>query len=116
MKRSAPMGIAVRAAPTTTTTTVSTANPATAPMSVERHPRVAPTPTTMVTISIASTAEARKVVMRTTAVTFIRDSLPGFPEPGRADPQDALPQIETLIDDARESLAPCDRRLDSGWQ
>src|SRR2546425_8384000 len=77
MKRSAPMGIAVRAAPTTTTTTVSTANPATAPMSVERHPRVAPTPTTMVTISIASTADARKVVMRTTAVPLICDSLPG---------------------------------------
>jgi hypothetical protein len=34
-------------------------------MMVERHPRVAPTPTTIVTISIASTAEARNVVMRT---------------------------------------------------
>jgi hypothetical protein len=46
-------------------TTASTANPLRDPMIVERQPLVAPTPTTMVAISIASTAEARNVVIRT---------------------------------------------------
>jgi hypothetical protein len=45
--------------------TARTPNPLAVPIQVERQPRVAPTPTTMMTISIASTAEARKVVMRT---------------------------------------------------
>ena len=47
------------------TITASTANPAAAPSSVERQPRVVPTPTTIVTISIASTAEARNAVIST---------------------------------------------------
>src|SRR4029077_1531672 len=47
------------------TTTASTPNPAALPIHVERQPRVAPTPTTMVTISIASTPAARKVAIRT---------------------------------------------------
>jgi hypothetical protein len=41
------------------------ANPEKAPKIVDRHPRVAPTPTTIATISTASTAEARKVVITT---------------------------------------------------
>src|SRR6266853_4844504 len=160
-KRRGPIGTTLSAAPRITTTTASTPKPDAAPINVERQPRVAPTPTTMVTISIASTAEARKVVIRTTAVPLICDSLPGFAEPGRipsattnraqsqaddqlavaatgrpappahrspsacpgsachppsADPQDALLQVETLVDDARDSPPPRSRRLDSGWE
>jgi hypothetical protein len=65
IKRSGPIGTWRSAAPSTTTTTASTANPEAAPMTVERQPRVAPTPTTMVTISITSTAEAKNVVTST---------------------------------------------------
>src|SRR5207245_7924807 len=70
-KRSGPMGTWLKAAPSTTTTTASTPKPEAAPISVERQPRVAPTPITIVTISIASTAEARKVVIRTATTPVI---------------------------------------------
>src|SRR5438552_719617 len=47
-KRSGPTGTTLRAAPRITTITASTPNPEAAPMIVERHPRVAPTPITLV--------------------------------------------------------------------
>jgi len=54
IRRRGPIGIALRARPKTATTTASTRKPATVPMRVARQPRVAPTPTTIVTISMAN--------------------------------------------------------------
>jgi hypothetical protein len=56
------IGSAVRAVPSAPPTITSTTKPTATPMSVERHPRIEPTPTTIATISTASTTEARKVV------------------------------------------------------
>src|SRR5256885_15822435 len=39
--------------------------PAPAPSKVDRQPRIAPTPTTVITISVISTAEARNEVAKT---------------------------------------------------
>jgi hypothetical protein len=70
--RSGAIGMALSARPKTATITASRRKPADAPISVERQPRVAPTPTTMVTISMASTADARNVMIRTGAIAFTR--------------------------------------------
>ena len=55
----------LRARPKTATTPARTMKPETVPVSVARQPRVIPTPTTIVTISMASTVEARNVVTST---------------------------------------------------
>src|SRR4030095_16294122 len=63
--RSAPTGTAVRAVPSATTSTASTARPPPAPSQVDRHPRTLPTPTTMITISMTSTQAARNEEQKT---------------------------------------------------
>jgi hypothetical protein len=62
---SAPIGTFVSAVPNAPTSSVSAARPAPAPSQVERQPRTLPTPTTMMTISMTSTAAARNVVTKT---------------------------------------------------
>jgi hypothetical protein len=64
-RRSASIGTARNAVPKASTSTASTASPAPPPSQVDRQPRTLPTPTTMITISMTSTAAARKVVTKT---------------------------------------------------
>src|SRR6266511_2969956 len=63
--RRAPIGTSVSAVPSAPTSTARMLRPAAAPSQVERHPRTLPTPTTMITISMTSTAAARNVVTNT---------------------------------------------------
>ena len=62
-RRNVSIGSAFSAVPAATTMPIRRTNPAAVPMSVERHPRTDPTPTTMSTISMTSTAAARPVVV-----------------------------------------------------
>jgi hypothetical protein len=64
-RRSTPIGTARSAVPNASTSAASTPKPAPAPSQVDRHPRTLPTPTTMITISMTSTAAARKAVTNT---------------------------------------------------
>jgi hypothetical protein len=63
--RNALIGTSRSAVPNARTSTARTARPAAAPSHVDRHPRTVPTPTTMITISMTSTAAARNVVTKT---------------------------------------------------
>src|SRR6201996_8446045 len=68
-RRSTLSGIKVSAGPTAATTTASTTRASAMPWKVERHSRVRPAASTMVSASIASTAQATQTVrMRGSAV------------------------------------------------
>ena len=58
--RSASIGICCSAGPSAATSTASTTVAAPTPISVERQPRTVPTPSTIVSASTISTAQARK--------------------------------------------------------
>src|SRR5262249_27854224 len=69
--RRIPIGIAVSASPKTATSAASTTRPPAAPAIEARQPLVTPTPATMATISMASTAEARNVVTATASAALL---------------------------------------------
>src|SRR5690242_511250 len=73
--RSTLTGTRVSAVPSATMSAATTARPAPVPSRVDRQPRTAPTPTTMITISMISTAAARNVVVKTPGM-IMATSLP----------------------------------------
>jgi hypothetical protein len=64
------MGTSVSALPSARMSAARMTRPEAAPIKVDRQPRMVPTPTTMITISMISTAAARNVMVKTAGLVM----------------------------------------------